>query len=1431
MINAIPCHALARLYRSLKTFASICAVIATLFGLTDPLVAANKYWVGASGNTNNPTSGTWATTNPIVWSDGAVATADAGWSAGDTAYFGGANGTYNVQVAGPISMTAMNFLASGYTLTNSTPETITASAASGFITVAPGTTNTIGKNVTVTIGSSSPAAIGAAAATAGGTLIIDNGAIVQQTVNRGLNVSGAAGTVVSVGAGGLLAQANIQAGSSYLMVGYKVGDAPTLSVDGGTVSVARSTQSIDVPAPSGVASFGDVEGTLTVNSGSVLPGTAGGIVLAQEPSNTGTLNLNGGVITAAAGVTKGGTALGDSTGIAHFNGGTLEATINQPAFIDGLDWADIRNGGLVVDNRGFNLTVGQSLVHSTNVLDNAIDGGVISLGTGTLTLLPDNSGVNTYTGPTTVSNGTVVITTANIGGGSCFVNDGAALTVQVNNGGTSLTNSSLTLGSSGSLVENFALGGNASETVPAVTVNGALNLNGTVTVNVTGSLIGPSTNLLMSYGSIGGSGSFVIGVVPSVSGYVGALINDTVNKQLKLIYYLPGTSVQWAVGNGNWDTSSPNWQPLGGGSATNFQESDPVTFDDNATGSSPITVTLTGDHSVGDINVNATKEYIITGGGFAITAGGALNKNNSGELIWAVNSSYVDGTFINTGVLQVGNGGTQGSLGPGNIADNTALVFNSAGNVNVPGAISGSGSITNIGGGTVNLTGSNSYTGITVINAGKLTTTLASTGAGDFVVATGATLGIQANSTGSLHINNLTLGTTSGNLTNSFVLGTLTSTTNPLVTANVLNLNGTVTVNASGTGLSSGTYVLLQYSSLTGSGSFVTGTMPQGGWTVVNDTIAKQVKLVGVSGLVWDAGNTNNGATIDAGSGTWDLNAGNTVWNNNGINVGFNNGNSVVFGGANGSYNINLGASVTTPALLFQNSGYTLSATNPQTIGMSGATGALQLFLDPGTTNTIGTNVTIQTSASLSYEVGQIGSTPGGTLNIISGGSVVQNNDGRTLAADGYDTVINVYNGGSFSQSDTNTGNDQLVIGLNVGASSFVNVEGGAVTNGGTASGSIVTLGSAGSGTLTVDSGTVSSVSTSGGLRLAANPGASGTVNLNGGTMSVPIVFKGTNNNTATATFNFNGGTLRANTNNTSFMTGLDAANVLTNGAVIDDGGNAITIGQSLLSGSSPDGGLTKLGAGIVTLSATNTYTGTTTISNGTLALTTSGAVIDSRIIEIAGGATFDVSAVSPWDLEANQTLTGSGTVNGSMQANGTVWPVGTLTFNDALTVNGNLVFTLNKSMAQSNAFVAVNGTLDNTGTGTLTVTNLGPALAVGDKFTLFSQSMPNGQNLTIVPPSGVTFTNNLNVDGSISVLTAPFTTASNPTNITLFVSGKTLNLSWPEDHIGWIMQSNGLSLLNTNDWFDIPNSQNGTNLIITINPALNNVFYRLRHP
>jgi hypothetical protein len=56
---------------------------------------------------------------------------------------------------------------------------------------------------------------------------------------------------------------------------------------------------------------------------------------------------------------------------------------------------------------------------------------------------------------------------------------------------------------------------------------------------------------------------------------------------------------------------------------------------------------------------------------------------------------------------------------------------------------------------------------------------------------------------------------------------------------------------------------------------------------------------------------------------------------------------------------------------------------------------------------------------------------------------------------------------------------------------------------------------------------------------------------------------------------------------------------------------------------------------------------------------------------------------------------------------------------------------------------------------GTLTVSNLAPALIVGDIIKLLTQPLPKGHALTIAPPADITFANPLAVEGSLTVLTA----------------------------------------------------------------------------
>lgn len=259
---------------------------------------------------------------------------------------------------------------------------------------------------------------------------------------------------------------------------------------------------------------------------------------------------------------------------------------------------------------------------------------------------------------------------------------------------------------------------------------------------------------------------------------------------------------------------------------------------------------------------------------------------------------------------------------------------------------------------------------------------------------------------------------------------------------------------------------------------------------------------------------------------------------------------------------------------------------------------------------------------------------------------------------------------------------------------------------------------------------------------------------------------------------------------------------------------------------------LAKMGAGTLTLAAYNPYDGNTTISAGTLALGSSGSIPNSADIAVAAGATFDVSQTS-FVLNSGQILGGGGTVIGPVQANGTIAPSGTLTVNGDLTLYGNLTFSLNTSLAQSNDMVNVSGALNNYGSGTLTINNVGPALAAGEKFTLFNQPLNGGNNLTIVSPSGAVFNNNLAVDGSVTVVSAP---VGQPQITSLSLSGTQLIMNGFNGASGeqyYLLTSTNLALPLA-QWTPIAtNTFGGNSFSVTnaVNAAAPQNFYILKVP
>jgi autotransporter-associated beta strand protein len=176
-----------------------------------------------------------------------------------------------------------------------------------------------------------------------------------------------------------------------------------------------------------------------------------------------------------------------------------------------------------------------------------------------------------------------------------------------------------------------------------------------------------------------------------------------------LIWVGDGASNVWGVGNGT------NW--FDGTNLVAFGSGDTVTFDD--TGSNTPAINLVGSLAAGIVYVLAEQDYTFGGSG-QISGGAALFKTGSGQLNINTTNTYSGGTTINEGIVQLGDGvNYSGSIG-GSITNNDTLIFNNPGTVSVGAGISGDGVLIKNGPGTLTLSGTQTYTNLTTVNAGAL---------------------------------------------------------------------------------------------------------------------------------------------------------------------------------------------------------------------------------------------------------------------------------------------------------------------------------------------------------------------------------------------------------------------------------------------------------------------------------------------------------------------------------------------------------------------------------------------------------------------------------------------------------------------------------------------------------------------------------------
>jgi autotransporter-associated beta strand protein len=358
-------------------------------------------------------------------------------------------------------------------------------------------------------------------------------------------------------------------------------------------------------------------------------------------------------------------------------------------------------------------------------------------------------------------------------------------------------------------------------------------------------------------------------------------------------------------------------------------------------------------------------------------------------------------------------------------------------------------------------------------------------------------------------------------------------------------------------------------------------------------------------------------------------------------------------------------------------------------------------------------------------------------------------------------------------------------------------------------------------------------------IRIRNNNSGSSTFQLDGsaGGINIPTRLAVASRNVATPTIQNLGGTNSLN-GDVSLDVGGSLFNIQSDaGLLIFNGTNQYTgsltgarnyafsgAGSHLLNGpvlNSANGapiGLTKSGAGTLTLAATNTYTNTTTVTGGRLLV--NGAITASPVIITSGAGA--------------GTLGGNGVIGGpvTVQSGATLAPgmsVGKLTVNNNVTLQPGSItrIELDKSTG-TNDQLRVLGSL--TYAGTLVVTNLDGTLWAGDSFRIFNAATTSGSfTATNLPP----LPNGFHWQWTLphGTLTITSTVALNPTNITANFSGNTLALSWPADHTGWRLQSNSVDIGDTNSWFTLPGSTTTNQISLPVNPGVDSVFFRLIFP
>lgn len=695
------------------------------------------------------------------------------------------------------------------------------------------------------------------------------------------------------------------------------------------------------------------------------------------------------------------------------------------------------------------------------------------------------------------------------------------------------------------------------------------------------------------------------------------------------------------------------------------------------------------------------------------TAPGSVSQNGAGTLVLTGANSYSGGTIINAGTIQVGNGGATGSLGTGGVIDNTALIYNRSGTLTDSNLISGSGTVSLIGPGTINLTNySSTYTGVTTIDNGVLNA------AGMF--ANGglpSSIGASSNAAG-----NLVFGGGTLRFSGTFA----PSSTDRLFKIGDANGNS-ATLDASATGnpvayTNIGAIGLVNAAphtlSLIGSASPYTNTFSP---VIGDQSVGNPTTLVENGQAVWEllGSNTFTGVT--------NINGGQLMVGSSGALGG---GGTITFGG--GALEYSTGNTIdyssrilnSSSAISINPNGSNITFTTPLS---STNTGGLSVL----GTNTVAGKLTLTTANNYSG------------LTTVGGGSYLAELDLNATGTNAIPGDLSVNADGivKLLQSNEMASTANLIIqGGDFNLQSFNQAVASMQLNGGIIENTTGILTSISNYDIragfdeAVLAGPIGLTKTTSGTAYIYSLNTyTGPTQINGGVLTIYNASPfGTLGN-----ISFGGGTLQYTGKN------LDFSGRIFNSAgaiAIDTNGMTVTFANGL--DTSNTGGVTKIGVGTLILSGANAYSGTTTVTGGTLEFANryslyggNSAIWTASTIDVGNGGTLAVSVGGANGFTANDlySLVTLGSATGGLTNGGSI---GIDTTNVA---GGNLV--LSNAISNSNSGANSIG-LAKLGTNTLTLT-------AANTYT--GMTTVNAGELDLNNPTGQAIAGGLTVNGGIA--------------------------------------------------------------------------------